>query len=551
VPVSEPPAGDATIRERPREIHSEDGLRRQLYRAPEFGLKPAVRDALVESYKTSYQSNAVMGRKPSFDPSILLSRVPSARQLPLRGFPICQLTPDSAATLGVLSRALHAYLDGLAPKDANGKRGDPRQVRAALRLERRGKPPAWLRPEALPAMVQILMAEDVPLRLILVDMMADIPGTAAGVRLAQRAVFDVSPEVRQAAIDALRQRPAGEARRTLVNALRYPWPAAADHAAEALAAVGDRDAAPLLVALLDKPDPAAPYATKTGASVHELVRVNHIQNCLLCHVPAIGRDPVTDVDPFANRPSQTYDVGYGGPKTPGGGGGVWANRVLIRADVQFLHQDFSVTFPPGGSYSSAGGLRFDFLVRARRLKPAEVQEWKYQARPAAPAYAQREATLSALRAVTGQDAGPTTEAWLQLYPHAHAEAEGMRLAAALRAATPDQREQLLARYRDATEGHYTEGLAHAIPHVTEKLQEKVRAALVERLARLPADELHARLEGEGELRRAAARACVGKADAEMIPDLIDLLTDTDLDVREAAHQALRRLTGDDFARGGN
>jgi len=124
----------------------------------------------------------------------------------------------------------------------------------------------------------------------------------------------------------------------------------------------------------------------------------------------------------------------------------------------------------------------------------------------------------------------------------------MRLAASLRAATPDQREQLLARYRDATEGHYTEGLAHAIRHVSVKVQEKVRAALVERLARLPVDELRARLEGEGELRRAAARACVGKADAEMIPNLIDLLTDTDLDVREVAQQALRRLTGDDYAR---
>jgi HEAT repeat protein len=548
VTTPEPPTADATSRDRPRAILSEDDLRRQLYRAQEFGLKPAVRDALVESYKTRYQSNAAMGRKPSFDPSILLSRVPGARQMPVRGFPVCQLTPDSAATLGVLSRALHAYLDGLAPKDATGKRGNPIHVRDALRQERRGKPPAWLRPEALPAMVQILMAEDVPLRLILVDMMADIPGPAAGVRLAQRAVYDLSPEVRRAAIDALRQRPAGEARRTLVDALRYPWPAAADHAAAALAALGDRDAAPLMVALLDKPDPAAPYATKTGPSVHELVRVNHVQNCLLCHVPAVGRDPVTDVDPFANRPSQTYDVGYGGPRIPGGGGGVWANRVLIRADVQFLRQDFSVTLPPDGNYSVAGHLRFDFLVRTRPLTPAEAREWKTQTRSATPSYPQREATLSALRAITGRDAGPTTEAWLNLYPHAHAEAEGVRLAAALRKAPPDQREQLLARYRDAKEGHYTEGLAHAIPHVPAKFQEKVRAALVDRLARLPADEIRADLEGEGELRRAAARACVRKADAEMIPDLIALLTDTDLDVREAAHQALRRLMGDDFAR---
>ena len=120
--------------------------------------------------------------------------------------------------------------------------------------------------------------------------------------------------------------------------------------------------------------------------------------------------------------------------------------------------------------------------------------------------------LFALRAVTGQDAGPTTDAWVKLYPHAVAEAEGVRLAAALRAALPDQREQLLVRYRDAKEDHYTEGLAHAIPHVPVKFQEKVRAGAGRAMSRLPADELRAYLEDEGELRLAAARACVRKAD---------------------------------------
>jgi HEAT repeat protein len=544
-PRPEPPPAAGTAPERPRTVLSESDLRRQLNLAPEIGLKPSMRDSLAEKYKTSYQSNAATGRKPFFGPNTLVAVMPSARELPLRGFPLCQLSPDGGVALGVFSRALHAYLNTLAPKDATGKRSDPTHVRTALRQERRGKPPAWLRPEALPAMVQILQAEDVPLRLILVDMMADIPGKAAAIRLAQRAIYDLSPEVRTAAIDALRQRQLGEARRTLVNAMRYPWPAAADHAADALAALGDRDAAPLLVALLDKPDPAAPYATKNGTSVHELVRVNHIQNCLLCHVPAVGRDPVTDVDPFTRRPTQTYEPGYHGPTIPGGSNGVWASKVLIRADVQFLRQDFSITFPPSANYSAESGLRFDFLIRSRPATPTEVSEWKY--RRDTSTYPQREAALYALRSVTGQDAGPTTESWLKLYPDAHSEAEGQRLAAALRAAQPDQREQLLARYRDAKEDHYTEGLAHAIPHVSAKSQDKVRAALVDRLARLPADELRAHLEDEdGELRLAAARAFARKVDAEMAPDLIGLLTDADSNIAEAAHQALRRLTGEDF-----
>lgn len=529
-----------------KKILSESELRRQLRDVPEFGLKPSVRDALVESYKKIYQSSAAMGRKPIHDPATLLAHMPGVQQLSVRSFPSCQLNPISAMTLGVSSRALHAYVDGLAPKDASGKRADPKQLRAALRQEWRGKRPAWLRPEALPAMVQILMAEEVPLRLILVDMMADIPGRAAGIRLAQRAVYDLSPEVRKAAIDALRQRPAIEARRILVETMRYPWPAVADHAAAALAALQDRGAAPLLVALLEKPDPAAPVATKAGTSVCELVRINHAENCLLCHVPAVGRDPVTDVDPFARRPSQTYEVRYGGARVPGGSGGVWANKVLIRADVQLLRQDFSITFPANSEFSSAGGRRFDFLVRTRPLSATEVQNWSSPSMSERPTYPQRDAVLAALRAIAGQDAGPTTEAWLKLYPHAHAEAEGARMAAALRAAHADQREQLMARYRDAKEEHYTEGLAHAIANVSGKLQEKVRMALVERLARLSADELRAHLESEGEMRLAAARACIRKADAEMISDLIELLAEGNAEIAAGAHKALRQLTGENL-----
>ena len=56
-----------------------------------------------------------------------------------------------------------------------------------------------LRAEALPAMIQILMAEETPLRLILVDMMSEIDGKAATIGVAKRAVYDLSPEVRAAA----------------------------------------------------------------------------------------------------------------------------------------------------------------------------------------------------------------------------------------------------------------------------------------------------------------------------------------------------------------
>src|SRR5262249_10979255 len=141
------------------------------------------------------------------EPSTLLSYFPAAAQLPLRGASTCQLQPKEAEMLGHFSKKLHLYIDLIAPFDPQtGKRREPVKLREVLRAERRGKRPEWLRPESVPALVQILMHEDVPLRLMLVDLLSEIDGPAATIRLAQRAVFDLSPQVRDEAITALRTR---------------------------------------------------------------------------------------------------------------------------------------------------------------------------------------------------------------------------------------------------------------------------------------------------------------------------------------------------------
>jgi hypothetical protein len=351
--------------------------------------------------------------------------------------------------------------------------------------------------------------------------------------------------VRQAALEALRDRPPALYRPVLVDALRYPWPPAAEHAAAALVALEDRDAAPLLVAQLGKPDPAAPYtAGKSGTGVRQLVRINHVANCLLCHVPAINSgDPVVGVDPFATLPRGGGGGGWGGPPRPS-----VSQPLLIRADVQFLRQDFSVAFPVGLPGVAVQGVRFDFLVRARLLTRAELAAWKQQPPPDPTAYPQRDATLFALRALTGQDVGPTTEAWLALFPQA--EAEGMRMSTALLRATPEQREQLLIRYRDAKDDGTTAALACAVARLEGKVQERAREALAARLARLPADQLRALLEDEDiELRHAAGLACIRKADQELVPDLIGLLVAGEPDVAAGARDNLLRLTGKDFGPG--
>src|SRR5262249_22170658 len=136
-------------------------------------------------------------------------------------------------------------------------------------------------------LVQLLEPEDAPVRLCLVDVLAAVPGRAATEALAGRAVFDPAPLVREAAARALADRAAPASRPPLPAALRPPWPPAAEHAAEALVALGDRGALDTLVDLLDRPDPAAAFKGPGGKVVRrELVAVNHLANCLLCHAPS-------------------------------------------------------------------------------------------------------------------------------------------------------------------------------------------------------------------------------------------------------------------------
>ena len=120
--------------------------------------------------------------------------------------------------------------------------------------------------------------------------------------LAKRAVFDVDAGNREAAVQALKGRPGDEYRSVLLAGLRHPWAPAADHAAEALAELRDRAAVPSLVDLLGQPDPVAPVKRGEVTVVREMVRLNHLTNCLICHAPALtGRELVKGAVPEMTR----------------------------------------------------------------------------------------------------------------------------------------------------------------------------------------------------------------------------------------------------------
>jgi HEAT repeat protein len=545
----------------------ESDLRAQLCLAPEIGLGGTglrVYQSYVQTIALNLPVTVIVNQS---DPAPLLQVLPDLRGLPLRAGPSCQLTGKQAATLDALSRKLRIYLSVAAPQDAQGHRSDPARLHEALRAEKRGKRPEWLRAEAVPTLMQMLMPEEAPVRRMLVELLTEIRHRAATEALARRAVFDLDAEVREAAVNALRERPADDYRPILLQAFRYPWAPAAEHAAEALAVLKDRDAVPHLVTLLKQPDPAAPRKLPNKyVVVQEVVRANHLNNCLMCHPPAVtGNDPVLGLDPVVSLPVRTRGAPPAGAvqriqSTPGshgygGGGSATQTPVVIRGDVTFFRQDFSVQLPipraapPRGQPGApaAPTQRFDYVVRTRFLTREELVQYKKTQTDRPTSYPQREAVLFALRRLTGDDAGPTTEAWLERFPRAEEDVEAARLSRKLIQTASPRRDLLLIRLRDGKEPANTRALAVAIPSLKGEFQEKARAALAERLGRLAPRALRSHLrDDDPEVRQAALQVCYEKGDRAYVPDLIALLSDAEPVTARTAAAGLHSLTGQDL-----
>jgi HEAT repeat protein len=523
-----------------REDRTEEDLRKQLAWTPEIGLSLADVSALGEIIQRGIKLNG----RVNLEPWPLLQVRPDLATLSIRSGRNAQLDQPSAANFHVLSRKLRFYLDAATLRDAEGKRPDPVWLRLNLWREKRGNGPEWVRPEAVPVLMQLLAHEDRPLRLMLLELLAEIPHKVATVALAQRAVFDLAPEIRAEAVRQLRDRPPEQYRPYLQQALRHPWAPAADHAAEALILLGDRASVPYLVSLLKEPDPRAP---QKGASnqyyVREMVQIRHEANCLMCHPPAQrASDPVTKAVPGVNLIRQSGGGGCGTrPPT------LRSSPLFIRADITFIRQDFSAELPvrlPNTSLTTE--VRFDYVLRVRMANAQELKRLKNPSEEKST-YEQREAVLFALRELTGLDAGPTTEAWQQRFPRADLDTEAARLSDQLVYAATARQAQLLTNLKEGKGEAYTQALVGAIPHLKEPAQDKAREALAERLARLTVERLRELFEDDNaEVRRATAQACAKKKDKALAPDLIDRLYDPEPAVVQAAHAALKSLSGQDF-----
>jgi hypothetical protein len=264
------------------------------------------------------------------------------------------------------------------------------------------------------ALMQMLAPESAEVRRGLVKYLAGINHAEATRALARLAIFSGEDEVRRAAVDALKVRRERDYTGVLEQGLRYPYPAVARRAADAIAKLERQDLLPKLVALLEEPDPRAPELRQVSGRrvpvVRELVRVNHHRNCLLCHAPGntgtVAPDTLTAGVPIPGEslapPSRGYQTSF--------------PDVTVRLDVTYLRQDFSVLQPVADAHPWPEMQRFDFLVRDRALTEEEATAYREKLAPREEGRLSpyRRVALAALREMTGLEAAPTAEAWRRL-----------------------------------------------------------------------------------------------------------------------------------------
>lgn len=258
--------------------------------------------------------------------------------------------------------------------------------------------------------MQILAPDSVAMRRGLVKWLAGTSHVEATRALAKLAIFSAEDEVRNPAIEALKVRREKDYTDILLQGLRYPLPAVAMRATEAMAKLERTDMVPELVSFLAEPDPRAPITKvvdgKKVPIVRELVCINHHRNCLMCHAPAIpGEVPQQVTTAEVPRPDQPLTSPFEGYSNS-------IPEILVRLDVTYLRQDFSLMQPVADANPWPEMQRFDFMVRTRSLTDQEAKA--AAAAKAGELSPYQRVTLAALREITRKDTAPTAEAWRQL-----------------------------------------------------------------------------------------------------------------------------------------
>ena len=344
----------------------------------------------------SFAKQQKTNNQPYTGSALAASARPDLAGMPFRIGLDSVLPRERAQAMNGMSKQLREAIQTCIPS-TDDPRPDADELFATLISEKKGSfrnrdKKQWARAEAVPCVVQMLQAENRDIRRMSCEILKKLEADEATEALVKWAVFDTDSGNRSAAIDALRSRDRALVARLLADRLDYPWPRAVEHACEALAALGAKEALPRLAAAYDRPDADAPFLVELpnksgGIFRQELVRVNHARNCVLCHTPSFNEsDLVRGAVPDPARPLAP-------PTTPAyyNSGGQF-----VAAEVTYLQQDFSQVQPVLNAGNWPGHQRYDYFVSVRRDTGAV---------PAAPAADSpyRAAYRHAIRALANHD----------------------------------------------------------------------------------------------------------------------------------------------------
>lgn len=292
------------------------------------------------------------------------------------------------------------------------------------------------------ACMQMLATDKSATRIGLIKELAGMTKEAADKKVAataltKLAVFSPEKDIRVAAITALKELETPADKSILMHGLRYPWPSVAENASTSIASLQMKDLIPELITMLDSPDPRVPIVQekkgKQAPVVREVVRINHHRNCLLCHPPGNTSDVMT-IEPFkgsserkiADKYERVYcnitkradDILVGSIPTPGeelpvfGGYREFTSPdILVRADITYLRQDFSLLQKVENAYPWPEMQRFDFLVRSRVLNEEQAKAYRAEFAKLQGENPYHVAAVDALRNLTGKDGGNSAAEW--------------------------------------------------------------------------------------------------------------------------------------------
>jgi len=327
---------------------------------------------------------------------LLLSHRPDLAGLPFTLGDACRLGPAQAKKFSVaLALAKIPFLAELGKQQGEFKpvafwqlHGRyTGEMRESQKQEKDLEPYVPENRHSVAALMQIFTGQPVDWQLSLASRLqqfdqSDADKNAVTEALVKLAVFSPEESVREKALKGLKGRDTKAATGIVLKGLRYPWPSVARRAAELVVQLRRTDLVRELGKMLDEPDPRAPVMKDVkwyrAPVLHEVVRVNHLRNCMLCHPGVDSLPAFTGTSDIAKASGLFLSGSVPVPGTPPPSG--YASLappidLLVRADVTYLRQDFSLLEKVANAAPWPDVQRFDYLVRSRVLSDQEKTEY--------------------------------------------------------------------------------------------------------------------------------------------------------------------------------